>query len=1310
MNQHLDKTGDPPQKRQRNLLKAGLLAVSMGTLLPTTALATIQGSIFMDWNDNATKDIWELPLTTPKTVIFLRDNTKANSGQGGFFSTETDSNGNYSFPVHDAGSFTIWSGMGWGWRQTAPSRGEGIAFHDFNVANKSDTVTINFGLFDGKAPANNLPVIAAGDKKVKITLGDSFTFVRDFTDADAGDRHFVEWDFGDGNKASKLLPAKTYSSSTAYTYTQRGTYTATFKVTDSRGDTVTTTITVTVEAPPIVNVGNDIALDVGEAFKFNGTFTDPDGKPRYDYTWKFGDGNTSVGRTWSTKRPLEVTHAFNQAGEFTLTLKITDKNGNKGSDSLIVNVRGINTDPCATGVAQVYSRNVWGIWDYPSTWTTGRAPGPNDWVRIKAGHTVIFPSSNAQIRIKGLCIEQNAVLQSAFNQLNSPPSQVEIYMSSLSNQGTITGANGVNAAPINGSYKRATASSNIKIWGYKLVNEGLIKSNGAGDDKPYLYLPHRSRWNTLGGAGGVVELYPAIMINNGRIEGGKGGNAYNNAYTYAHGRSGYYTHGHHTRTVHGSAYGGSGGFVRVFATNLGLSINTGQFVGGCGGNAFGVRHSWGLGAGKGGNIYANVGTNAGRIKGCTGSVSWWDPTTLKATNTTVIEGTDHVIIFGGTDWVMDLSELREGSVSAAKTITISLGKGGVIDLPTAGGKVFQAAEKVEIFADHFRLNGATLNAQQAQAVLESLTDAPSLTVSSHKILYRVEMSHPNHIVGEPGETVPIKLTVLNGGPTTDTYDINVVSHSADWEMDTEQFTVTVNSMRRSEVEYQVKLPETRGAEMLLTITATSQANANVQSVADIRIGVKEQEAITPRGDKKADLALIVQNTNTMVGELMTLSNTIEDIFGQLGGELPPQEEGLTGEALENMTDAELEALLNSVEVEELKTPTVELMTFNDDAVTTRVVTDDFGEIIGRIRSLQPSGNECPTTTVAALESALDNLNANGQIFLVTSASPQGDTAAAIAKAQQLGVKVHILLAGSCGNEEADKAIYQEIVDQTGGDFNQIRRGQMPAVEIEQVVTTVVEDTITEVAEMVKERGKDEGTEPPVTPASCMVYGVHDKGKNDSIFFSIDFETEKVTQLGPIYEGYDIEAMTVSPDKDILYVGSGNDTDDPLPKGHVYYLDASTGDLVALGPSGFEEIGGLAFAGDGTLWAWAKGDGLVQLNPVTGQGTLELPTPALLEDLTAARDGTVLYGPLEDQLWSYDPTTGTLTLECDNLERETEAVEFLLDGILLLGRNGEKSLKLHAFDIATCSMVANRNIKVPFNDVEGLAVPHAACLH
>jgi PKD repeat protein len=1172
-----------------------------------------------------------------------------------------------------------------------------------------------------------------------IRITDVINFSGQVTDPDTCDRHTYQWTFGDGGTANTL--------NASHNYTTKGTYTATLTVRDRFGGVTRKTLRVTVlGALPVVRLGQDIALDVAEPFNFSGTFTDADGQPRYDYIWRFGDGNTSVGRTWSTRRALGVTHAFNQAGEFTVTLEVTDKDGNTGSDSMIVNVRGINTDPCATGVATVRSQLPWGLWDRPNSWNTGRIPGPNDWVLIQGGHNVILPTSvssaTTRLQVKGLCIKPNGLLQSYFNSLTTPPTWVHLYVASLRNQGTIMGAGGVNGAgPYNNvsRYRHATKGGSIKIFAYKVVNDttGQILGNGrGGDDLVYKYFPNQSgtyRYsrgsavNAKSGAGGQVEIYVTMITNNGLIQGGNGGFASTNDRTDPMWSQRWYSDRGKYKIVFSKAHGGDGGFVRVFASNLPLSTNgsTGKIIGGNGGDAIWFTKFSDSGPGKGGTTAINLGNNFGTLKtGKGGRWSRWEPILLKASSTTRIEGSEEVVIFAPENATIDLRELSEGSISATNIITIAAGKGGVVDLPDfSSGKVFKAGTKVEIFADKIKLNGKVLSTDKADSALKNLADAPSVTVSPAKILYSVEWSHAEQMVGEPGATMPVNLTLLNGGPTADTYTVSMVD-SAGWEIGELPSTVTVNSLRRSDLAFDVTLPTKRGEEDIITITATSLSDPSVQAVAKIRVGVREEESITPRGDEKADITLVIENTNTMSGEMLMVSNAIEVFLGNFDGEDSPADEKLK-KFLEQFdennppTDAELDAFFKQIHEEFppsqeallARFPMVELITFKDD-VTSRVVTKDLGDIIARIRSIQASGNrDCPTTTVAALESALDNLNPNGQIFLVTSASPQGDTAAAIAKAQQLGVKVHILLAGSCGDEEADKAIYQQIVDQTGGDFNQVRRGQMPAVEIEQVVTTVVEDTITEVAEMVKERGNDDDTdeEPPVTPASCMVYGVQDKGKNDSIFFSIDFETGEVKQIGPVYEGYDIEAMAVSRDKDILIVASGNDTDDPLPKGHVYYLDASTGDLVPIGPSGFEEIGGLAFAGDGTLWAWAKKDGLVQLDPVTGQGTLELPTPALLEDLTASRDGTMLYGPLDEQLWSYDPTTETLTLECDNLERETEAVEFLLDGILLIGRNGEKTLMLHGFDIATCSMVAHRNIKVPFNDVEGLAVPHAACL-
>ncbi|MCK5524351.1 MAG: PKD domain-containing protein [Thiomargarita sp.] len=1076
MYQHLKKcspvkqafaNGVPPQRRNM-LAQAAMASVfavsSIGVVLPSTAHAMIQGSIFMDWNDNATKDTWELPLKTPITTLFLRDNTKANSGQGGFYSTETDANGNYSFPVHDTGSFTIWSGMSQGWRQTAPTRGEGIAFHDFNVANNTDTITIDFGLFDGQAPANNLPVIAAGDNNVKITLGDSFTFMRDFTDADAGDRHFVEWDFGDGNKASKLLPLNTYSSSTAYTYTQRGTYTATFKVTDTRGDTASTTITVIVEAPPIVDVGNDIALDVGELANFSGTFSDPDGKPRYNYTWKFGDGNTSVGRTRTTTRPLKVDHTFTAPGEYTLTLEITDKNGNTGLDTLIVNVRGIDTDPCAAGVAKVRSKAAWGMWDNPSTWDTGKVPGRTDWVMIQGDHTVILPSSisslTTQLQVKGLCIAQNGVLQSAFNSLNLPSSWLNMNAASIHNMGKIQSAFGVNGAIFGGDYKHASSGSSIKFFVYKFVNDGEILANGrGGDDILYAYYAHESGVNGKAGDGGWIEIYPSIMINNGKIIGGKGGTADGVRDT--------------SYFVVGNMQGGHGGSVRVMAMNLNDSTIAGEVIGGCGGDADG-RSTESVVPGMGGSVFLNVGTMAGKAAVCPGVRTvikphcryncgrgflssffcrilckilpargdyrfiFWDPTLLKATATTRFEDVDYLEIFGGEGAMIDLSELTPGAITPEGILIIKVGKGGIVELPPASrGKVFKTP-KIEVFADEIRQDGNTLTPEEAEVALLAISEATEITIASSKPTYAAGFSYKDHVVDEPNTIVPVKLTLLNVAPEDDVYTITVTD-TAGWEMDGLPETVTVNAQRRSELEMNVTLPATRGEETFITITAQSQGDPEMEVEAEIRVGVIEEELITPRSDDddNADITIVIENTDIMAGDILTVSNILEEFLAA------------------NLDDKE--------------TLTVELITFTDE-VKSRIVTTDIREVIGRIRSLRPAdGGDCPNASVAALESALSHISPNGQVFVVTASPPHLAAINAITQAQQQEVKAHVILTGTCGDEEADKALYKNIADETGGTFQWLPKGETPAAEIEEVMSTALNDGLTEVVEIVKER-------------------------------------------------------------------------------------------------------------------------------------------------------------------------------------------------------------------------------------------------
>ena len=511
-----------------------------------------------------------------------------------------------------------------------------------------------------------------------------------------------------------------------------------------------------------------------------------------------------------------------------------------------------NQNLCADDVVTVRSKTPFSFWNRKTTWDTGKVPGPDDWVLIKTGHKIILPADKLntpnkkedEIKVKGLCIEEGAVLQSDFNKYAKPPSWVNLAMATLHNKGTIKG---FDAASTNGDcaksnscdkaknwldYEHATGGSNVKIVAYKVVNDGTIQAGTGGTDSPWKlmnnpYYRGEKNFRVKGGKGGSVEILADIIINNKLIQSGKGGDADSKG---------------DIRSIYGPTFGGDGGNIAVLATKLELSTNAGTIRGGCYGIAEIPRiHAKDSRRGKGGNVSVNVAHMPGKLKGCPGGIVNWDPPTLKATCTTRVEGFDEVRIFGGEDWTMELGELCKGAISA-DTITIAVGEGGKVDLSGVNPEAFKATKKFEIFANEITADGTRLKKKDVSAKLPSV----SVAVSSSKILYHVDISSDDYIVGEPGAILPVKITLLNGGPMEDTYSIDVTD-SAGWQLGDLPATVTVNSMRRSDFAFNVTLPEVRGKEDgkedIITITATSRGDPNEKAVKAIRVGVKAQEAI-----------------------------------------------------------------------------------------------------------------------------------------------------------------------------------------------------------------------------------------------------------------------------------------------------------------------------------------------------------------------------------------------------------------------------------------------------------------------------------
>jgi PKD repeat protein len=105
----------------------------------------------------------------------------------------------------------------------------------------------------------------------------------------------------------------------------------TLTVTNDVGETDSDTTSAEIgegNLPPVADVGGPYQGSVGEKVEFDGSGSrDPDGNIR-SYKWDVGDDEDEKG-----KRP---DHTYDEAGTYTLTLRVTDNDGAKASDETTV--------------------------------------------------------------------------------------------------------------------------------------------------------------------------------------------------------------------------------------------------------------------------------------------------------------------------------------------------------------------------------------------------------------------------------------------------------------------------------------------------------------------------------------------------------------------------------------------------------------------------------------------------------------------------------------------------------------------------------------------------------------------------------------------------------------------------------------------------------------------------------------------------------------------------------------------------------------------------------------------------------------
>jgi PKD repeat protein len=185
----------------------------------------------------------------------------------------------------------------------------------------------------------------------------SAQFVNESKDASANALTY-QWIFGDGGSSTEKNPA--------YTYASPGNYNVTLLVANEHGcnNVLVKNNEVEVLGPsPAFTAESDGLCSPPSPVAFNATFEN--GKA---YEWDFGDGSKDTGK--------EITHLFQNKGQFNINLTVTDENGCKAQKSRKVFVGGENgadftpsAEVACIGAPVTFTQSVTGIvesytWDF----------------------------------------------------------------------------------------------------------------------------------------------------------------------------------------------------------------------------------------------------------------------------------------------------------------------------------------------------------------------------------------------------------------------------------------------------------------------------------------------------------------------------------------------------------------------------------------------------------------------------------------------------------------------------------------------------------------------------------------------------------------------------------------------------------------------------------------------------------------------------------------------------------------------------------------------------------------------------------
>jgi len=286
-----------------------------------------------------TFNVFDVVVVSDQTIVIVLEFVHPPPVTTVSLSPEPDEHGVYPGPVTVTLSATAWEGYTVDGTYYCVDDGPIQTYTEPFVVSEDGTHTVEFWSVDNvgvyeipnmltiEILSNQPPVANANGPYISIE-GTEITFDASSSSDPDDDELQFRWDLdGDGTWDTD------WSDSPYAPYTWGDDYSGTVivEVTDGKlNDIAETTVTVNNVAPS-VDAGGGLAGDTWEPIQFSGSFTDPGWLDTHDIEWNFGDGHIVIGI-------LDPTHEYEEAGDYTVTLTVTDDDGGIGTDTLSVTV------------------------------------------------------------------------------------------------------------------------------------------------------------------------------------------------------------------------------------------------------------------------------------------------------------------------------------------------------------------------------------------------------------------------------------------------------------------------------------------------------------------------------------------------------------------------------------------------------------------------------------------------------------------------------------------------------------------------------------------------------------------------------------------------------------------------------------------------------------------------------------------------------------------------------------------------------------------------------------------------------------